>query len=83
MSQQLRCSKNDIIRTLTLWAPVGQFLLPVKFPSEYFATGEVFKQEDQKINTLSLLRPLLLSGNFQSERVAAGVRIQTTILSEF
>jgi len=32
--------------------------------------------------SLSFSRPGFLSGNFQSERVAAGETIQTTILSE-
>jgi len=36
----------------------------------------------QIINTLSLYRPVLLSGNVQSEQVAAVESVQTTILSE-
>jgi len=36
----------------------------------------------RKFNTLSLYRPVLLSGNVQSEQVAAGESVQTTILSE-
>jgi len=34
------------------------------------------------VNNLSLCRPQLLSGNFQSEQVAAGEIFQKTILSE-
>jgi len=34
------------------------------------------------INNLSLCRPVLLSGNFQSEHVAARERVQSTILWE-
>jgi len=45
--------------------------------------GNVFKERYyRKLNILSLCTPVLLSGNFQSEHVAAGVSIQTTILSE-
>ena len=33
-------------------------------------------------NILSLCRPVLISGNLQSEHVAAGELFQTTILSE-
>jgi len=36
----------------------------------------------RKINNLSLCRPVLLSGNVQSEHVAAGETFQTTILLE-
>jgi len=44
---------------------------------------EVFKQRYYRnINTLSLCLPVLLSGNVQSEHVAAGEIVETTILSE-
>jgi len=36
----------------------------------------------RKINTLSICGPVLLSGNIQSEHVAAGECVQTTIISE-
>jgi len=43
----------------------------------------MFKQRYyRKLNTLRLCRPVLLSGNVQSEHVAHGESIQTTILSE-
>jgi len=43
--------------------------------------GKEFKQRyNRNINTLSLCRPVFLSGNVQSEQVAAGERVQTTIL---
>jgi len=44
---------------------------------------KVFKQRYyRKVNVLSLCRPELLSVNIQSEDVAAGESVQTTILSE-
>jgi len=44
---------------------------------------KVFKQQYYRnFSTLILYRPVLLSGNVQSEHVAAEVRIHTTILSE-
>jgi len=43
----------------------------------------MFKQRYYRnINLLSLCRPVLLSGNVQSEHVAVGESFQTTILSE-
>jgi len=46
--------------------------------------GKGFKQRDYRnIYTLSLCRPVLLSGKVKSEHVAAGEIIQTTILSEY
>jgi len=45
--------------------------------------GKGFKQRYYRINnTLSFCRPVLLSGNVQSEHVAVGERFQTTILSD-
>jgi len=45
--------------------------------------GKFFKQRYYRnINTLSLCRAELLSGNIQCEHVAAGESVQTTILSE-
>jgi len=45
--------------------------------------GIEFKQRYYRnLNTLSLGMPVLLSGNFQSELVAAGESFQTKILSE-
>ena len=58
-------------------------LLSAIVPSENFAAGENFKQRYYRnINTLRLCRPVLLSGNFQSEHVAAGENVETKILSE-
>jgi len=49
----------------------------------HVAAGEVFKQQYyQKINTLSLRMPVLLSGNIITELVAAVEIFPTTILSE-
>jgi len=43
----------------------------------------MFKQRYYRnINILRLSRPVLLSGNLQSEHVAAGESVQTKILSE-
>ena len=45
--------------------------------------GKVFKQRYYRnLNTLSTCRPVLLSSNVQSENVAAGESVRTTILSE-
>jgi len=45
--------------------------------------GKVFKQRYYgNIYTLSFCRPVLLSGNVQSEHVAAGEMFQTTKLSK-
>jgi len=45
--------------------------------------GKVFKQRYYRnINTLNICRPVLLSGNVQSELVVAGESVKTTILSE-
>ena len=45
--------------------------------------GKEFKQRfHQNINILSLCRAVLLSGNVQSEHVAAGESVQTMILSD-
>jgi len=42
-----------------------------------------FKQRYYRnVNALSLCRPVLVSGNVQSEHVAASESVQTTILSE-
>jgi len=58
-------------------------LLSAKAQSEYVAAGEVFKQRYYRtINTLSLCRPVLLSGNVQSEHVATREMVQPKILSE-
>jgi len=44
--------------------------------------GKAFKQRYYlNLNTLSLCRPVLHSGNVQSEHVAAGKSVQITILS--
>jgi len=44
--------------------------------------GKVFKQRYYRnMNTLSLCRPVLLSGNAKSKHVAAGESVQTTMLS--
>jgi len=43
--------------------------------------GKWFKQRYYRnINTLSFCRPVLLSGNLQSEHVATVEKVQTTIL---
>jgi len=45
--------------------------------------GKEFKQRYYRnLNTLRLCRPVLLSGNLQTDHVAAGEMVQTTVLSE-
>jgi len=43
--------------------------------------GEVFKQRYFRNINIRLCKPVLLSGNVQSEHVAAGERFQTQVLS--
>jgi len=46
--------------------------------------GKEYKQRHYRnTNILRLCRPVLLSGNVQSEHVAAVVSVQATILSEY
>jgi len=57
-------------------------LLSVNVQSEHVATREMDQKYYRNINNLSLCRPMLPSGNVQSEYVAAGERIQSMIFSE-
>jgi len=76
-------SNNDIIRTLTLKDSVGQLYFQVTSILNMSPQLKVFKQSYyQSINNLILCRPVLLPGNIQSEHVAAGESVQTTILLE-
>jgi len=51
--------------------------------SEHVAEFEVFKQRyNRKLSSLFLCRPVLLSGNLQSEQVAAAWMVQETVKSE-
>jgi len=76
-------SYNDIIGTLTLQASVGQCYFQVTSILNMSQWGKVsVKRYYWNINTLSLCRPMLLTGNFQSDHVAAEEVFQTLILSE-
>jgi len=83
MSQQGKEIK-DIIETLTNLTSVGQCYFQVTSNLNMSKEGKGFKQRYyQNINTLSLCRPVLLSCPVQSEQVAAGESVETTILSEY
>jgi len=65
-------SNNDLIGTFTLIAFVGQCYFQVTFNLNMLQQGKISKQRYYRnINTLSLCRPVLLSGNAQSEHAAA------------
>jgi len=52
--------------------------------SEHVAAGKVVKQRYYRnFNTLRLFWPVSLSGNAQSEQIAAVEMFQTTILPEY
>jgi len=58
--------------TLTLQDPVGQCHFQVKSNLNMSKQGKSFEQRYYRnLNILSLCRLLLISGNFQSEHVAA------------
>jgi len=83
MSQQGKFFKNDIIGTLTLKASVGQSYSHVTSNLNMSQKGKVLKKRYYRnISTLSPCRPVLLSGNVQSEHVAAGTVFKQTILTE-
>jgi len=82
MSQQGKGIKY-IIGTLNFHASVGQCYLQVTFNLNMSQQGKKFIQRYYRnINKLKLCRPLLLSGNVQSEHVAGGNGVQKIILSE-
>jgi len=62
---------------------VGQFHLQVTSNLNMSQQVKGLKQRYYRnINTFSLCRPVLLSGNLQSEHVETARSVQTTILSE-
>jgi len=72
--------KNVIIAKLTHYSSVGQCYSQVMSNLNRSQQLEGFKQRyNRKANALFLCRPVLLSGNVQSEQVAAAGRLQTTI----
>ena len=78
-----RVQTNDIIGTLTLKASVGHSYFHVTSNLNMSRKRKVLKKRYYcNINNLSPCRPVLLSGNVQSEHVAAEEAVQTTILSE-
>jgi len=75
-----RAQKKDIIGNFALYSYVGQCYSLVTSNLNRPQQLEVFKQRyNRKLSTLFLCRPVLLSGNFQSEQVATPGRFQTTI----
>jgi len=71
-SQQLEGSNNDIIGSLALYSSVGQCYSQVTCNVNRSQQVEVFKQRyNRKLSALFLCRPVLLSGNVQSEQFAA------------
>jgi len=83
LSQQGKDPNNDIIGTLTIEASVGQCYFQVTSNLNLSQQGKVFIQRYYRnINTVSLCRPELFSGNIQSEQVAAEESVDETILSE-
>jgi len=76
-------SYNDIIDPLTLQAALGQCYFQVTSNLNMSQRVKVsMKRCYWNINILSLCRLMLLSGNVQSEHVAAEEEFQTSILSE-
>jgi len=83
MSQKSNLFKQRYYRNINTLAFVGQYYLQVTSNLNMSKQGKVFKQRYYRNrNNLRLCRHKLLSGNFQSEHVAAGESFQTTILSE-
>ena len=79
---------GEVFQTTILSEPwhfkiVGQCYFPVTSNLNMLDQGKVFRQRYYRnLNNLRLCRPVLLSGNFQFEHVAAGEIVQTAILSE-
>jgi len=83
MWQQWKVSINDFIGTLTASASVGQCYFQVTYNLNMSQQWKEFKQRYyRKLNNLCLCRPVLLSGNVQSEHVAEVASVRTTILLE-
>jgi len=75
--------KQRYYRNINTLSHCRQVLIKVTPNLMMSQQGKVFKQRyNLNINNLSLCRPVLLSGNFQSEHVAAEERFQTTTLSD-
>ena len=74
---------NDNKGILTLQDSVCQCYFQVTSNLNMSQQGKGFKQRYyRKLKTLNLCRPVLLSGNVQSEHVAAGKVFKRAILSE-
>jgi len=81
MSQKEKGSKNDIIGKLTIKASVGQCYFQVTSKLNMSQQGQEFiLRYNRNIYTLSICRRALRSGNVQSEHVATGESVLTTIL---
>ena len=75
--------KQAYYRNINTFRPCSQCYFQVTSNLNMSQKGEVFKQRFHRIlNIIRLCRPELLSGNLQSEHVARGESVQTTILYE-
>jgi len=83
MSQQEKVFRQRYYRNINTLASVGQSYFQVTSNLHMSQHWKVFKQRYYRnLNALSRCRPVLLSGNIQSQQVTAGETFQTTILSE-
>ena len=81
--QQWKWLKQLYYRKLNTLGSEGQCYFQVISNLNMSQQCKFFKQiYYRNINNFSLCRPVLLSGNVQSEHVATEERVQTTILSE-
>jgi len=72
-----------IIGIFTLYSSVGQCHFQLTSNLNLSQQWKIFKKlYYRNVNNLSLCRPVILSGNAQSEHVEAGEMVQTKILSE-
>jgi hypothetical protein len=75
-----KVSNNDIIGSLALYSFAGQCYSQVTSNLNRSQQLEGFKQRyNRKLSTVFLSWPVLLSGNVQSEQVAAAGRVQATL----
>ena len=75
--------QTSILRKLNILSLCGQCFFNVTSNLNMSQQWKAFIQRYYlNFNNLSLCRAVLLSCNFQSEHVAAGVMFKTTILSE-
>jgi len=83
MSQQGKWFKQRYYRNINNYVSLGQCYFQLTSNLNVSQQGKWTKQRYYRnINFLSFCGPVLLSGNLQSERMAAGETVQITILSE-